>query len=46
MRILSYNINRSTQEKIDQIMLFDADVFLMRCKMKKNIVYEILLSIW
>ena len=28
MKILSYNINRSTQEKIDKIMQFNADVFI------------------
>jgi exonuclease III len=29
MKILSYNINRSTQEKIDKIMQFNADVFIL-----------------
>lgn len=29
MKLLSYNINRSTQEKIDKIMQFNADVFIL-----------------
>lgn len=29
MKILSYKINRSTQEKIDKIMQFNADVFIL-----------------
>ena len=29
MKILSYNINRFTQEKIDKILQFNADVYIM-----------------
>ena len=29
MKILTYNINRSTQEKIDKIMISNADVFIL-----------------
>ena len=29
MKILAYNINLSTQEKIDHILEFDADIYIL-----------------
>ena len=37
MKILSYNINRSTQEKIDKIVQSDADVLIFPYKKFVNL---------
>lgn len=29
MKILAYNINKSTQEKLDKVLLMEADVFIL-----------------
>ena len=29
MKILSYNINKFTQEKLDKVLQYDADVFIL-----------------
>ena len=40
MKILAYNINLSTQEKIDRILEYDADVYILpeiACKPKVSL---------